>query len=149
MKGTMPTVTESVVIATTPQKAFEFIADAKRASTFIPGLNRISNLSTTKPGVGQDWEFEFNWFGLIISGKAECKRYEPPTVYQFQTVSGSPSTWTYRFAAQGDQTRLSLEVEYELPQNMLARFATQTVLEGMNQNRARETLANLKALLEP
>jgi hypothetical protein len=42
-----------------------------------------------------------------------------------------------------------LEVEYEIPQNLLARFATQAMLENMNQTRAREVVANLKALVEP
>ncbi|MBI3853988.1 MAG: SRPBCC family protein [Verrucomicrobia bacterium] len=144
----MPTATESIVIAVPPQKVFEYIADAKRATTFIPGLNRISNLSTPTAKVGQEWEFEFDWFGLIISGKSKCSRLEPPGLYQFQTVTGSLSTWTYRFQPEGSQTRVALEVEYEVPQNLLARFAAQPVLEKMNQSRARETLANLKALVE-
>ena len=114
----------------------------------MPGLNRISNLSTPTPQVGRTWEFEFNWFGFSISGKTECKRLEGPTLYQFQTVTGVKSTWTYRCEAKDGRTQLTLEVEYDVPQNLLARFAAQPVLEKMNQNRARETVANLKVLLE-
>ncbi len=145
----MPTVIESAVITAPPQKVFEFVSDPKRAPTFVPGLNRISNLSAPTPQAGRTWEFEFNWFGLILSGKSECKRCEPARLYQFQTVSGARSTWTYRCEPEGSQTRLTLEVEYEPPQNLLVRFAAQSVLDKMNTNRARETVANLKALLEP
>ena len=144
----MPKVTETVVIAAAQPKVFEFVSDAKRAPTFVPGLNRISNLSTATPQVGRTWEFEFNWFGLTLSGNSECKRFEHPTLYQFQTLSGAKSTWTYRCEAKDGQTQLTLEVEYDVPQNLLARFAAQPVLEKMNQNRARETVANLKVLLE-
>ena len=146
----MPSVTESVDIATTPETCFEFVADApERATTFIPGLNRISNVSSPHAAAGQSWEYEFNWFGLVISGTSQCTKYDKPSVYQFKTLTGNPSTWTYRFDPNGKHTRLTLDVEYELPQSQLARFAAAGVLEQMNRNRAREIVTNLKALMEP
>jgi carbon monoxide dehydrogenase subunit G len=146
----MPTVSESVDVAARPEAAFEFVANAPaRATTFIPGLNRISNVSAPEPAVGQAWDYEFNWFGLVVTGNSRCTQYEKPSLYQFKTVTGNPSTWTYRFEPNGKGTRLTLDVEYDVPQNQLARFATAGMLEQMNRNRAKEIVANLKALLEP
>jgi ligand-binding SRPBCC domain-containing protein len=146
----MPSVSESVDIATNPETAFAYIADApERATTFIPGLNRISNVSQAEAGVGQSWDYEFNWFGLVITGNSRCSKYEKPSVYQFKTLTGNPSTWTYRFQPSGGRTRLTLDVDYELPQSQLARFAATDALEKMNRNRAREIVDNLKALIEP
>ena len=145
----MPSVSETIDIPSTPQDAFTYVADAPaRATMFIPGLNRISNVTTETAGVDQGWEYEFNWFGLVITGNSRCTRYEPTSLYQFKTVTGNPSTWTYRFEKNGGGTRLTLEVEYELPANQLARFAAEGTLEQMNRNRAKEIVANLKALLE-
>jgi hypothetical protein len=71
----MPSVQESVDIAATPSAVFKFVADQPElATTFIPGLNRISNVSPEAAGVGQAWEFEFNWFGLVVSGNSRCTR---------------------------------------------------------------------------
>ncbi len=146
----MPNVSESVEIAANPEKAFTYIADApERATTFIPGLNRISNVSQAQAGVGQSWDYEFNWFGLVISGNSKCTEYKKGSVYQFKTVTGNPSTWTYRFQPAGNSTRLTLDVDFELPQSQLARFAAGDALEKMNRNRAREIVDNLKALIEP
>jgi hypothetical protein len=146
----MPSVSESVEVAASPETAFAFVADAPaRATMFIPGLNRISNISSDKAGVDQAWDYEFNWFGLVVSGQSRCTKYEGPSIYQFKTLTGNPSTWTYRFEPNGRGTRLTLGVEYELPQNQLARFATAAALEQMNRNRAREIVENLKALIEP
>ncbi len=146
----MPSVQESVDIAATPSAAFKFVADQpERAATFIPGLNRISNVSPAVAGVGQAWEFEFNWFGLVVTGNSRCTQYEATKVYEFKTVTGNPSTWTYRFDPAGSGTKLTLTVDYDLPQNQLARFAAAGALEQMNRNRAREIVANLKALIEP
>ena len=146
----MPSVSESVEISATPQAAFEFVADAPgRATTFIPGLNRIANVAPAESAVGQGWDYEFNWFGLVVTGNSRCTQYQKPGVYQFQTVTGNPSTWTYSFEPAGKGTKLTLKVDYELPQNQVARFATEAMLEQMNRNRAREIVANLKTLIEP
>ena len=146
----MPSVSESVEVSATPEAAFAFVADAPaRATMFIPGLNRINNITSKQAGVDQAWDYEFNWFGLVVSGHSRCTQYQPSSVYQFKTLTGNPSTWTYRFEPNGGGTRLTLDVEYDLPQNQLARFATAGTLEQMNRNRAREIVQNLKALIEP
>ena len=146
----MPKVSDSVEVAARPDAIFDFIADQPaRATTFIPGLNRISHVKPPAAGVDQTWDFEFNWFGLVISGNSRCTKYDKPSVYQFQTVTGNPSTWTYRIQPSGSGARLTLEVDFELPQGQVARFATAGALEQMNRNRAREIVANLKALIEP
>jgi carbon monoxide dehydrogenase subunit G len=145
----MPTVNESTVIQASPEKVFDFISDPKRAPIFIPGLNRISNLSSPEPKVGRTWEWELNWFGVVLSGQTECRQLDPPRVYQFETLTGAKSRWTYRCEPQNNHTRLNLEVQYETPQNLIAKVAAEPVLEKMNRHRAEETLANIKALLEP
>lgn len=145
----MPTVTETIEIAAPVEDVFSYVADhPERATAFIPGLNRIDSVSTPDAHVGQTWDYEFNWFGLVISGHSRCTRLERPSAYQFQTVTGNPSTWTYHFEPSDAGTRVHFEVEYVVPENQLARFATESALERMNKERAVEVLANLKGLLE-
>ena len=145
----MPTVTHNVDITAPVDRVYSFVADRPEGATsFIPGLNRISNVSPLKADIGQTWEYEFNWFGLVISGQTRCTKLDRPRSYQFQTVTGNRSTWTYRFEPKDAKTRVSLEVEYDIPQNMLARYASQGTLEKMNQERAAEALSTLKGLLE-
>jgi carbon monoxide dehydrogenase subunit G len=145
----MPTVKETVSVSAPVDQVFEFVADhPERATAFIPGLNRIDNVAPAEAGAGQAWEYEFNWFGLVISGRSRCTKLERPRTYQFKTETGSRSTWTYSFEPGAADTRLTLVVDYDVPENMLARFAAQGVLEKMNQDRAAEALKNLKVLLE-
>ena len=73
---------------------------------------------------------------------------ERPRLYEFETVTGNRSTWQYRFEPDGTGTRVTLRVDYDVPQNQLARFATEGTLKAMNENRAAEVLANLKGLVE-
>lgn len=141
----MPKVTESALVAAPAEKVFQMFVEPQRAVMFVPGLSRINNISPDK----RSWDFEFNWLGLVISGHSECTASEAPKRYQFKTLTGNKSTWTYRCEPDGANTRLSLEVEYEVPQQQLARFASETVLQKMNQNTAREIVSHIKTLLEP
>lgn len=144
----MPVVSGSIDIQAPPDKVYDYIASPEKATAFIPGLNRISNVSPPEPAVGRTWEYEFNWFGLVVAGQSRCTQAQRPRLYEFQTITGNRSTWTYRFEPQGGGTHLSLDVEYEVPQSLIGRYATEGTLERMNHDRGREALSNLKALLE-
>ena len=145
----MPVVTGSVDIKAPREKVFDFIAAPEKATGFIPGLSRISHVGPAKPEVGRTWEFEFDWFGVVVSGKSRCVSCERPSAYVFETTSGAKSTWSYRFDEQpGKSTKVTLSVDFQEPANLLAKFAAQGALKKMNEDRGRETLTNLKALLE-
>jgi len=145
----MPSVTESVTIAAPVDRVYSFLADNPQgAVTFIPGLNRIENVAPSEARVGQTWQYEFNWFGVVFAGNSRCTKLDRPRTYEFQTETGNRSTWTYTLAAAGINTQLTLVVQYDLPDSMVARFSTKATLEKMNQERANEALRNLKGLLE-
>ena len=142
------TTAQNASIAADPQKVYDFVSEARRAVSFIPGLTKIDNVKPAQVQPGQTWEYEFDWFGFVVSGNSKCIQADSPRVYAFQTVSGSPSTWTYRFDPDRPGTRLTLEVEYEIPQNLLARYASQSTLEKMNADRARKIVENIKTMIE-
>jgi uncharacterized membrane protein len=145
----MASVSKTVVINAPVDAVYSFIADhPQRATAFIPGLNRIDNVSSPKAAPGQTWDYEFNWFGLVIAGTSRCTKLERPRTYEFQTVTGNRSTWQYLFEPNGTGTRVTLRVDYDVPQNQLARFATAAALQSMNEGRADEALKNLKGLVE-
>ena len=143
----MDTVRQSVTVTAAPDRILKLLAEPERAVMFVPGLNRIQNVSADR-ALGCSWDFEFNWLGWIVSGRSECTKYDQPTTYQFKTLTGNRSTWTYTCRPANNGTELTLEVEYDVPHNQLARFASEGVLKRMNENTAREIVNNLKALVE-
>jgi carbon monoxide dehydrogenase subunit G len=143
----MQSVSESVTVNAPAEKVFKLLEEPERALTFIPGLTRITNVKA-KRQVGDSWDYEFNWLGWVVSGRSECTGFTKPSKYQFKTVTGNPSTWTYRCEPAGGGTKLTLDVEYDVPKSQLARFASEGALKSMNQNTAKEIVANIKALVE-
>jgi ribosome-associated toxin RatA of RatAB toxin-antitoxin module len=140
----MPKVSENAVVAAPADKIYKLLSEPERAVMFVPGLSRITNVSPDK----RSWDYEFSWHGLSVSGHAECTAAESPKKYQFKTITGNPSTWTYQCASDGGKSKLSLEIEFDVPKNQIVRFASEAILHTMNQNTARQIVSHIKTLME-
>jgi uncharacterized membrane protein len=140
----MDKVSENVVISAPAEKIYKLLSEPERAVMFVPGLSQISNVAGDK----RSWDYEFSWHGLGVKGHAKCTVAESPQRYQFKTITGNQSVWTYQCADDNGKTNLSLEIEYAVPENQLARFASEKILHKMNQNTAREIVSHIKTLME-
>src|ERR1035438_6117173 len=120
----MPTgkATHSATISVPPQRVYDFIAEAPRATSFIPGLSRIHNVRPATAQPVQTWEYEIDWLGLVVSGNSKCTRSESPKVFEFQTITGNPSTWTYKIEPSGANAQVTLDVQYEIPDRKSTRL---------------------------
>jgi hypothetical protein len=139
---------DTATIAAPPSKVYDFLSEAARATSFVPGLSKIDNIKPAAAQAGQTWNYEFDWFGLVVTGQSKCTRSDRPSLHQFETVTGNTSTWTYEINADGANTKLTLSVQYNVPDNAVSRFASRAVFEKMNQDRAHEIVSNIKTMLE-
>lgn len=139
---------DSTTIAAPPSKVYDFLSEAARATSFVPGLSKIDNVKPASAQTGQTWNYEFDWFGLVVKGQSKCTRSERPSVHEFQTVTGNTSTWTYEIGPDGANSKLTLSVQYNVPDNAVSRFASRAAFEKMNQDRAHEIVSNIKEMLE-
>ena len=107
-----------------------------------------------KPGT--TWEWVYSLAGVELAGKAETVRFVPGKEFVYKTTTGAKSTFTYRADAAGGggggggggkKTKLSLNVEYEVPVNALGKMKA-SVFEKLNDAEGKRVVENLKALLE-
>ena len=139
---------DTATISAPPSKVYDFLSEAARATSFVPGLSKIDNVKPAAAQAGQTWSYEFDWFGLVVKGQSKCTRSERPSLHEFQTVTGNTSTWTYEIKPDGANSKLTLSVQYNVPDNAVSRFTSRAVFEKMNQDRAHEIVSNIKAMLE-
>src|SRR5215467_7708218 len=139
---------DSAIIAAPPTKVYDFLSEASRATSFVPGLAKIDNVKPAGAQPGQTWNYEFDWFGVVVKGESKCTRSERPSVHEFQTVTGNTSTWTYEIKPEGSNSKLTLSVQYNVPESAVGRFASRALFEKMNQDRAHEIVTNIKTMLE-
>jgi uncharacterized membrane protein len=125
----------------------EFIADVRNHPAFIGPLKSVDDLEGDPRQRGSSWTWTFIMGGVELVGDAETLAFEPGHAFSYRTTSGALSTFVYRAAPDGAGTRISLEVEYELPQTVLGRVE-RSVLEKLNDSDAQRAVENLKAILD-
>lgn len=111
-------------------KAFNVIADLSRWPEWVPPLTRVSNLCGSGLGTTYNWEFKLGPLPAF-SGKGEVIKFAPHEHFAVQT-HGIPSVWSFAFSARGNQSVVTMSVEYDIPGGGLAAgLVTRQIEEGL------------------
>src|SRR5437868_5132623 len=118
----MTKTSASIIIKAPTQKVFEYTASPDNGPMFIPNLNQNTNISVTPTQVGQKWNWRFNMVGVDLMGEAEVTRVEAPHLWELKTSGGSNSVWKFMFEEADGSTKVTLDVEYEMPQGVMGKL---------------------------
>ena len=143
----MPNVSKAVTVNRSPAEVIEYIADVTNHPAFIGPLKSVADLSGDPRKPGTSWTWVFVMSGVEISGHAETIKYEPSRLFSYRTTSGALSTFEYTAAAQGDATRVQINVSYEMPDTVLGKVQA-PVVERLNDLDGQRAVDNLKVILD-
>lgn len=143
----MSQTTESVSINSSPEKVMEYISDVNNHPAFIPPLKSVENIEGDAKNPGTKWDWTFMLAGLELHGKSETVEYQSGKVFKYRTYGGAESTFTYTVESEGTGTKLTMDVEYEIPESVLGKVS-QAAVEKINADSADASAANIKAILE-
>jgi len=141
-------VGSSISINKPIEEVFDYTASPFNGPAFIPNLMENTNINPEKPGVGQTFNWRFNLAGLDLTGNGVGTKYERPHLAEIKTTGGGESIWTYKFNEKDGGTKVTIEVEYKLPEGVLKKVTNPPVIDKLNQHSAEEMLKNLKVILE-
>jgi len=144
----MSHISRAATVAADAETCFDYIADPDLAPLFLPGLYSITPIEVEPKGLGNTWGFEYDMFGVSLKGEAECIAYERPSKYAWKSTSGVETQFTYEFETVDEGTAVTVEVHYEVTDDMIGKLADATVLERMNEQEADTALRNLTVILE-
>ena len=143
----MSKVAQSVEVECTPDSLMDYIVDVTNHPAFIGPLKSVTNIKGDVRKPGTSWDWVYNIAGVELAGKAETVRFVPAKEFVYKTTTGAKSTFTYRADASGSKTKLSLNVEYEVPTNALGKMKA-SMFEKLNEAEGKRVVENLRALLE-
>ena len=143
----MSHVTKIVTVHASPETVIECIADVENHPAFIGPLKRIDKLSGSSRKVGTTWDWTFIMAGVEISGKAETVEYSRGVRYKYRTTSGIMSTFTYSVESLEGGSRLTMDVEYEVPGSVVDKVGL-AVAERLNDHAGKSAAENIKIILE-
>lgn len=145
----MANVSASATIKASVQEVYDFAATPSRTPMFVPNLSENTELSTETTEVGQTWTWRYNLLGIDLSGKGETTVADAPNKWQLKTTGDAETCWTYTYEADGDGTKVTIDVDYELPAGVLSKVnKAQAILDSIQQKTAESVLENLKTILE-
>jgi len=139
----MPTIRKSIAIRAPVDRVFDYVGDPRNLVEIWPSLVAIRNVEHHPAGNSFDWDYQL--LGLRIHGHAVPVERVQNARLVTHNVTGIPGTFRWTYGRRGDETEVTLEVDYELP--VLGRFA-QGIVGRVNEREAHTLLANLKRRLE-
>ena len=145
---TMQTHDVSTHINAAPEKVIAFISDVRNRTRYVPSLKSLTVTQGDGSAVGTTWKWKFAVLGREFEGTGRCLKNEPGQLYSFQTEGGLASTWTYRAEPEGGGTKLTVHVEFKLPEGLGGSLPAPQALEAMKKAEGELVMNNLKAILE-
>src|SRR6476659_5719834 len=106
----------NVHIENTPEAVMAYVSDVRNRPLYLPSLKAVSDVKEGAGGVGTTWKWTWVALGLEWHGVGRSLKYEPGKVYSFKTEGAIESTWTYTAAPDGGGTKLTVRVEYDVPE---------------------------------
>lgn len=143
----MSHVAKSVTISSDATRIIDYIANVSNHPAFLGALKSVTNVAGDPRAPGSNWDWTFMMAGVEFTGRAETVAYEPAKRYSFKTTSGINSTFVYSCEPAGAQTKLTIDVTYEVPRTLLAKMQT-AVVEKLNDAEGARAVENLKAILD-
>lgn len=144
----MAKVGSSIIINKPIEEVFDFTASPLNGPKFIPNLAENTNIKPEKPSVGQTFDWHFNMFGVSLKGNAKVTEFKRPHKVRIETDGNTKTTWIYSFNEEDLGTKVSIDVEYELHEDVLRKFVDKIIVDKINQRSSQQMLENLKTILE-
>jgi carbon monoxide dehydrogenase subunit G len=135
-------------IDNTPEAIIGYIADVRNRPLYLPSLKSVSDIQGEPSAAGTSWRWTWVSLGMEFEGRGRCLQHEPGKLYSFRTEGGIASTWTYRAEGEGKGTRLSIHIEYEIPERARPRLPSDAIAEAMKKTEADRVVQNLKHILD-
>ena len=143
----MSRITKIVSLNASPEKVIGYISNVKNHPAFISALKSVDHLTGDATQVGTGWDWTFMMGGVELTGKAETASSIAGKEYSFKTIGGIESHFTYSVEPEGSGSRLTMDIEYAVPNNVLAKALDSAIIERLNEKEADQAIENLKTIL--
>lgn len=142
----MAKIRKSISIRAPVDKVFEYAGNPDNLLEFWPSMADVENIKPVANG-GAEYDWTYKMAGMKFKGHAKPTSFERNKRFSVKNETGIPSSFIWSFDGENGGTRLSLDVEYEIPHTLLGKLA-EPFLVKLNEREADAVLENIKARCE-
>ncbi len=142
----MAKLDREVMINAPVEEVFQFVATPENFPEVWPSMVEVTNVEAL-PGGGHRFSWVYKMAGVKLNGESETVEYEENSRMVSETKGGIQSRFVWTFSAEGDGTRLNVDIEYTVPVPVAGKLA-ESVIVKMNDREATTLVSNIKDRLE-
>ena len=142
----MAKVEKTITINAPVEKVFGYIDEPTNLPEIWPSLMEIKDVQTL-PNGGHTDRWVYKMAGMRFEGTTEGIEHVTNQRIVSKTKGGVESTQTWVFQPEAGGTKVTFEVEYNIPIPVLGKLAEAIVVK-MNDREGDSILANLKTRME-
>jgi len=146
-QGKRPKIQRTTEIAAPVEKVFAYYANMENQVEIWPSLVEVRVMQYDEQGRPTTYEWTYKMAGMRFDGTGRITEYEPNRRFAGESKGGIDSYIQVTFEGRGATTLVHEEVEYEIPNTLLGRFA-EPFLMRINENELETIHRNLKARME-
>ncbi len=141
------TIKKSAKISSRPEKVYEFLTTPGKVKLALPGLMETNNTPQGRLKEGDSFDTVYRMYGVLLYSKWHVHKLLPTAYYEAYSDGDVKSTWKYDIRESGNETELTVEVSYEIPQTILGKVE-KVVLEALNEREIEHYLRNIGTIFE-
>ena len=142
----MPKIVKTTTIQAPVTDVWTYLNDPMNLLEIWPSMHQIENVKVDAEG-RQAYDWTYRMAGIPFHGHSETIDLQPERLFVMRSESGIPNTFRWSFEDVGGKTKLTVEVDYDIPGKLVQRLA-EPFVRRVNEKDAETLLENLKARLE-
>ena len=142
----MASITRTVTVQAPVDTVYRYLDDPTHLPEFWPSLVAVSDVHSL-PNGGHAYDWKYKMVGIPLEGESEDIEHVENERIVSKTTGGISSTETWTLAPRGDQTEVTMKIDYSVPVPVLGKLAEAAIVK-LNEHEGDVTMANLKTMLE-
>ncbi|HEV3103755.1 MAG TPA: SRPBCC family protein [Candidatus Dormibacteraeota bacterium] len=150
VERSMPTLelSDSVLVHTTPERAFDYFADHRHVADVLQGVTRWEPIGKRTTGVGVRYNVELVALGFPLRSVLRLNRWRRPHEIGWVSESGlimQEGGFTFKKALDG--VRVELRIAYVPPASVVGALVARR-LDGVVRGRLKNAMGRIRDALE-
>src|ERR671931_2510400 len=142
----MAEIHKSVTIDAPAERVFDLLDDPSAIPSYTPNIERIEDVRQSEQRIGDTFRVIYKAVGMTFEEKFTVIEHNRPTRLGSRFENGMKGTFVYQVTPQGEQTTLTVDVQYELPGGALGKAVDALLLERTNERTIEKQLENLRQM---
>lgn len=142
----MAKIKNSIDIDAPVEQVYEFMTDPNNLPNVWPSMLDVSNVERKEDG-SHSFDWIYKMAGMKFEGHSDTVEVERNKRVVAKNQRGIPSTFNYLYEKRDGGCKLTVEVDYGVPDKLLSKLA-EPILVRINEHESEILLKNVKAVME-